>query len=131
SHALDDAGNIFIIYAGASGLNNQLCRVNSTFNGNIWTQPSTYTSFSENGNRTQYLGALTSANGFNALAVNANYLFYYDGFNLASYNKTSGTLITSTTVPLTLKQQGGIAVDDCNNIYLGGNGSIRTYSFNG
>jgi gliding motility-associated-like protein len=132
SHAIDDAGNIFIIYAGGS-LTNKLCRINAAFNNNVWTQPSTFNSFSEQGNKNQYQwsGSLSS-NGFNCLAVNANYLYYYDGFNLSSYNKTTGALVAATTIPaLTLKRQGGIAVDDCDNVYLGGNGSILVYSFNG
>ncbi len=134
SHAIDDVGNIFVLYGSSvSSLNNHITLVNSTFNGSIWTQATGFTPFSEQGNKTQYQGAGTlSSNGFNALAVNANYLFYYDGSNLAAYNKTTGAVVTSTTVPsLTIKQQGGIAVDDCNNLYLGGNGSILTYSYNG
>ena len=132
SHAVDDAGHIFVIYAGGS-LSNQICLVNSTFNGNVWTQPSSFTVMSEQGNKTQYQGGPgLSSNGFNCLAVNANYLFYYDGFNLSAYNKTTGVLVAATTITsLTLKRQGGIAVDDCNNLYLGGNGSILGYNFNG
>jgi gliding motility-associated-like protein len=131
-NTIDDAGNIFINYAGL-GLNDKMCLVNSTFNGNLWTQPSTFTSFTEQGNKNQYPGAPSlSSNGFNCLAVNANYLFYYDGFNIAAYNKTTGALVASTTISgLTKKQQGGIAVDDCNNLYLGGNGNILGYNFTG
>ncbi len=131
-HAIDDAGNIFVNYAGGS-LTNKICLVNPAFNNNIWTQPSTFVVFTEQGNKSQYQGAgAVSSNGFNCLAVNANYLFYYDGLNLASYNKLTGVLIASTTVVgVTLKRQGGISVDDCNNLYLGGNGNIITYNFNG
>ncbi len=131
-HAIDDAGNIFIIYAG-SGMNNKLCSVNSTFNGNLWVQPSGFVVFTEQGNKTQYVTPPNlSSNGFNALAVNANYLFYYDGSNLAAYSKVTGALVASVTVSgVILKKQGGIAVDDCNNLYLGGDGSILTYNFNG
>jgi len=132
SHAIDDAGNIFVNYAGGS-LTNMICRVNSTFNGNLWTLLSGFTVFTEQGNKTQYQGSPSlSSNGFNCLAVNANFLFYFDGFNLAAYDKTAGAQVASTSISsLTLKQQGGIAVDDCNNLYLGGNGSILTYNFNG
>jgi gliding motility-associated-like protein len=131
-HAIDDAGNIFVIYAGGQ-MNNKMCAVNATFNGNLWVQPSTFTVFTEQGNKSQYLSPPNlSSNGFNALAVNANFLYYYDGSNLAAYNKATGAIVASATVPsLVLKKQGGIAVDDCNNVYLGGNGSILTYSFNG
>ena len=72
------------------------------------------------------------SNGYNALAANGSFLYYYDGLNLAAYNKTTGAIVASTTVPgQTILQQGGIAVDDCNNLYLGGNNQIRCYFFNG
>lgn len=133
SHAIDDAGKIFVLYAGSAGLNNKMCLVNPTFNDNIWTAPSTFNTFNEQGNKNQYQGAGSlSSNGFNALAVNANHLFYYDGSNLSAYDKTNGTLTASTIVPgVTIKRQGGIAVDDCNNLYLGGNDAILCYNFNG
>ena len=135
SNAIDDQGNIFVYFVSAGGtpsMNNRLMRVAASFSNNVWTQPSGYGSFSEAANKGSYVGATVSSNGFNCLAVNANYLYYYDGYNLAAYSKTTGTLVSSTTVPgLTLRQQGGIAVDDCDNIYIGGNGSIKTYTFNG
>ena len=55
SHAIDDAGNIFVNYAGGS-LTNKICAVNATFNGNIWTQPSGFVVFTEQGNKNQYQG---------------------------------------------------------------------------
>ncbi len=132
NYAIDDLGNIFVIYAAGFGLNNQLCLVNSTFNGNVWTAPSTYSSLNEAANRNAYQPASGSGNGFNCLAVNGNYLYYYDGYNIAAYNKLSGTQVASTTVQgMVVKRQGGIAVDDCDVLYVGGNGSILTYSFNG
>ena len=127
SHAIDDAGNIFVSY----GSDNNICAVNATFNGNIWLQPSTFSSFTELGNKI-FSGYTGFSNGFNCLAVNNNFLFYYDGSNLAAYSKLTGALTASTSVPaLALMQQGGIAVDDCNNLYIGGNGSILCYNFNG
>lgn len=131
SHAIDDLGNIFVIYAG--NLNNKICRVNSTFNGNVWTQPSNYGVFSEQGNKNQYAFGPPnlSSNGFNCLAVNNNYLYYYNGLDIAVYNKNTGLQISSTTSGLLLKKQGGIAVDDCDNVYVGGNGSILSFHFNG
>ncbi|MEI6019940.1 MAG: T9SS type B sorting domain-containing protein [Bacteroidota bacterium] len=135
SHAIDDQGNIFTYFVSAGGtpsMNNKIVRVATSFTNNVWVQTSGYNSFSEAANKGNYSGAAVSSNGFNCLSVNANYLYFYDGFNLAAYNKTTGIMVGSTTVPgLTLRQQGGIAVDDCNNIYIGGNGSIRTYTFNG
>jgi gliding motility-associated-like protein len=138
SHAVDDAGNIFVVYAGYPSLNNNICALNAAFNNNLWTQPTTFISLVEPQNKNAYptynswiLGN-GGSNGFNCLAVNNNFLFYYDGSNLAAYNKTNGALTASIVVPgTTLLQQGGIAVDDCNNIYIGANGSILSYNFNG
>lgn len=134
SYAIDDLGQIFVLYASATngaGVNNKICLVNSTFNGNVWTMPTGFTSMAENANKGAYQPVVTS-NGFNALAVNNNYVFYYDGLNLAAYSKLTGVNVASITLTgMTLKRQGGIAVDDCNHIYIGGNGSILTYSFNG
>jgi hypothetical protein len=133
SHAIDDAGNLFVIYAGASIVNNSISLAGPGLSGNIWTQPSTYTTFSEQGNKNQYNGGGSlSSNGFNCLAVNNNFLFYYNGSDLAAYSKTTGAKLAATTVPnQQVKMQGGIAVDDCNNLYLGGNGNILCYNFNG
>jgi len=77
------------------------------------------------------------SNAFNGLAVNDNYLFYYDGAGLAAYNKATGARIDSISVeysgtPYVAINQGGIAVDECNNIYVGGpNSNILVYTFNG
>ncbi|MBA3662643.1 MAG: gliding motility-associated C-terminal domain-containing protein [Bacteroidetes bacterium] len=137
SHAIDPNGVIFLIFSSVSynPVNNGIMRVNAAFNGNAWLVPSTYNTFSEADNK-HYLGgglpAGNYSNGYNALAANANFLYYYDGVNLAAYNKTTGAKIGFTTVGgLTVKQQGGIAVDNCDNVYLGGNGNILCYHFNG
>ena len=115
SHAIDPLGNIFIIYASiVSVVNNQILKINPSFNGNDWMVPSQYNSFAEADNHV-FVGAVNAgSNGFNALAANSNFLFYYDGFNLAAYNKLTGARIGFTTLTgQNLKEQGGIAVDEC------------------
>lgn len=131
NYAIDDQGVIFVVYAGNAAVHNKLCRVNPTFNGNIWTSPTGFNTLNENGNKVNFQPPATS-NGLNCLAVNGSYLYYYDGLNLAAYNKLTGANIASITISgATVKRQAGIAVDDCNRLYLGGNGSIMTYSFSG
>ncbi|MDI1354732.1 MAG: gliding motility-associated C-terminal domain-containing protein [bacterium] len=134
-HAIDDSGELFWQYAsagGASVLNNQLARINSAFTSSVWLAPSTFTTMNEAANKNAYVGGNVSSNGFNSLAVNGNFLYYWDGFNMAAYNKTNGSIVASSNVPgYIVKRQGGIAVDDCDNLYLGGNGSILCYRFNG
>jgi gliding motility-associated-like protein len=128
SHVIDDAGNIFVMFG--YGSQDSMCLVNSTFNGNVWHNATTFNSIAIG--KSYYIGYAGTSLGFNCLAVNNNFLFFYDGSNLGAYSKLTGALTASTTVPtLTLLQQGGIAVDDCNNLYLGGNGSILSYNFNG
>ena len=131
SHAIDDAGNIFVMYTDAL-FQDSMCAVNSTFNGNLWYKGTTFPLPLGGVGKWNYQGFTGTSLGFNCLAVNNNFLFYYDGSNLAAYSKATGVLTASTTVPsLTLMLQGGIAVDDCNNLYLGGNGSILCYNFTG
>jgi gliding motility-associated-like protein len=136
SSTIDPQGNIFFIYASVAvaSINNYILRVNAAFNGNVWISPSTYATFAESDNK-HYPGSsmpLQYSNGFNALAASTSYLYYYDGMNLAAYNKATGAKIGSVAVAgLTVKQQGGIAVDACDNVYIGGNGSILSYNFNG
>ncbi|MDI1355918.1 MAG: gliding motility-associated C-terminal domain-containing protein [bacterium] len=133
SHALDDAGNIFVYYSCSNSLlNNRICSVNASFNGNNWTVASGFTEMTEASNKTFYNGgASIASNGFNCLAANNWYVYYYDGYHIAAYSKSTGILLASTTTSLLARRQGGIAVDECNKLYLGGNGSILTYSFNG
>jgi gliding motility-associated-like protein len=136
SSCIDPQGNIYYVYASVAvaALNNKLLRVNAAFNGNVWIAPTTYASFNESDNK-RYPGAAMPpqySNGFNALAASTSYLYCYDGSNLAAYNKATGAKVGSIVIPgLTVKQQGGIAVDDCDNVYIGGNGSILSYNFNG
>lgn len=133
SNAIDDAGNIFVYYNGHTLRPNHIAQIAPTFVNTIWDAPSGFGVFVYLQSKSLYVGANAgNAVAFNALAVNANFLYYYDGSNLAAYNKTNGSLVGSIVVPgLTGRQQGGIAVDDCNSIYIGGNGSVLTYSFNG
>ena len=73
-------------------------------------------------------------NSSNSIAINAQYLFYWDGKNLKAFNKSDGS---QTCTPLVvgsnqLLMEGGIIADECNNVYVGSvNGTIKTYRFNG
>ncbi len=136
----DYDGKLFVLYAqticGTGLVDNNLELVNNTFNGPAWLAPSGFNTFIEASNHILPVNA-QSSNAFNALAVNDNYLYYYDGSSLAAYNKLNGTQLATTLVgfmgtmyaPL---NQGGIAVDDCDNVYVGGPASnILVYHFDG
>ncbi len=128
----DDLGNTFAYYACSNApLNHKITRVNSTFNGPVWTMPSGFTVYQEVNNKGLYgAGPIPSA-GYNGLYANNFYLYYYDGANLAAYDKATGTVIATIGTGNPVKTVGGITVDDCNKIYVGGNGVIQCYSFNG
>lgn len=129
----DDFGNSFAYYACSNtGLNQKITRVNSSYNGNVWTVSSGYSVLVEINNKNNY-GAPTpvASAGYNGLFANNFFLYYFDGQNLAAYNKATGAMIASTSTGNGPKSVGGIAVDNCNNIYVGGIGEIKTYSFTG
>ncbi len=73
-------------------------------------------------------------NSSNTLAINTDYLFYWDGKNLKAFNKLTGAVAGtpisfSANTPL---MKGGIAADECNNVFVGwGNGTIKVYHFDG
>lgn len=132
----DPAGNVYCIFACVmtASVNNHIFKVNSTFNGFVWTAPTGYLTMNEGNNR-PFLPNTTSfsGNGHNCLAADNAFLYYYDGLNLKAFNSTTGaaTGVPSTLPGYTALHQGGIAVDNCGNIYLGGVGQIHIYQFNG
>lgn len=132
---VDMLGNIFVLYGSGnaqSPVGNKIARVANSFTTTVWTMFSNYTAFGEIGNPGN-LGGGSGVTGtkFNSLDVNLNYLYYYNGFNIAAFDRTTGTLVATTSNSLTVKQQAGIAVDDCDNVYVGGGGTILCYHFNG
>ncbi len=137
SHAIDSNGSVYFLYSTSfsNGLSNSLLKANSTFDGNEWSlKPTGFSTFVESQNKIFLNTGLTGycSGGYNALAANGNYLYYYDGFNIAAYDQSTGLIVGSTTVSgLSPKLQGGIAVDACDNIYVGGNGLILCFHFDG
>ncbi len=130
----DSAGNMYVVMNDGLGIlpyTNTLYQVNATYNGNNWAANSNYTVFNESAN-VPYWGP-SSGNWSNSLAANGNYLFYYDGYHVAAYSLANGAPVgTPTTIAgYSALMQGGIAVDRCNNLYLGGTGVIKTFNFNG
>ena len=96
-----------------------------------WTSVSGYFALREPFNR-PYNGGLD--NSSNTIAVNAGYLFYWDGKNLKAFNKSDGSIAGT---PLAFASnaslaQGGIIADECNNIFVGWTGgTIKVFKFNG
>ena len=128
----DTAGNLYVIINDGLGIlpyTNTIYKVNSTYNGFVWNANSTFTPFQEVAND-PYWGA---GNWFNGLASNSNYLYYYDGTNVAAYQYANGAMVgTSYAIAgYVQKYQAGIAVDNCDHVYVGGRGVIKTFTFNG
>lgn len=126
SGALDNNGDIYVVFAS-----NVLYKINSTRNGFDWAAPTGYSTLIEARNKRKIKNYFS--NGANVLAVNDFYVFYYDGVNLKAFNKSNGSVIGTplTFTGNTPTYQYGIAVDNCNNVYIGDNGQINTYFFNG
>ena len=130
----DRRDSIFTILASASipSVNNKIYKLNDSITGFRWAVNSTENAFEEAKNKPYYIST-NNSNGFNALTTNDQYLFYYDGFKLKTYNKLNGTTIG---IPLSLtgqitKFQGGIVSDNCNHIYVGAKGKVKVFNFNG
>lgn len=71
----------------------------------------------------------------NAMALNMHHVFAYDGGKLGVWSKENGNLIASIDVNNYPsgddREYGGIAVDECNNIYVGGSQAVHVYNFDG
>jgi gliding motility-associated-like protein len=97
----------------------------------LWQANAGFFSLREPFNR-PYINGLD--NSTNSLAVNANYLFYWDGLNLKAFSKATGLqvgAVTTFTGNIALRT-GGIFADQCNNVFIGfTNGIIKVLNFNG
>jgi gliding motility-associated-like protein len=134
NYAIDDAGEFFWIYASnfTPTLNNVMAKINAAFTTTLWVASNGYSTLNEYVNKQNYVPFATYSNGYNCLAVNNSFLYFYDGKNLAAYNKTTGAQIATTVISgHSVLKYGGIAVDDCNTIYLGGQDTIKSRYFNG
>ncbi|MBI2967455.1 MAG: gliding motility-associated C-terminal domain-containing protein [Bacteroidetes bacterium] len=65
-------------------------------------------------------------NGFNGLAK-GKYLYSYDGAVVKKWNADNGSFITGIVVSTDSFACGGIAVDNCDNIYVGTINGVRQY----
>lgn len=101
----------------------------------LWNQPSGLTTFVETKNRPYLVPTPSefSENSANVFALNANYLFYWDGNTLIAFNRNTGAIVgTPITTSNPEKMCGGIYVDAANNIWVGNlNGTIQAYYFTG
>lgn len=72
----------------------------------------------------------------NALALNTQYLYSYDGKTLKAWDKANGNQLGTVLVSAGYadgrdRTHEGIAVDECNNVYVGGTNTVHVYTFDG
>jgi hypothetical protein len=135
---IDPANNdMYTIYGSLIGnpsLTNKIYKNTAPYNGGsvAWNVPSGFTSVQEIANRPYLLGTQID-NSANIFAINASYLFYWDGKNLKAFDKATGNGVGTPLITANAKlMQGGIIADACNNVFVGdGNGVIKVYKFNG
>lgn len=143
SGTYDSSGNLYVMM-NSSGtqlpFENTIYKVNKNYNGHLWLANSGFSSFREVFNAPYWdSGYLLSGGGydgpgnwFNALSANGSYLYCYDGHNISAYSLLNGAMAGT---PGSISNydslyQGGIAVDNCNHVYLGGIGVIKVFTFN-
>jgi gliding motility-associated-like protein len=127
----DFNGNVYAVFAAgiAVSVDNHVFRLNGALNSFVWSAQLPIYSLIEAANKP--LSGFSS-NGANVLAVNNNYLFYCEGSYIQAYNKTTGSAVgASYNLTKAALDGTGIAVDNCNNIYVGGIGNVLVYNFNG
>jgi hypothetical protein len=130
--------SLYTIYASPLDFNtaNKIYKHNPPYSAatTVWSTFTGYTNTIQELRNRPYLGTPYSDNSSNILGQNATYIFYYDGFNLKAFNKTTGA-VAGTPLSLTgntALMQGGIVADACNNVFIGStNGTIKVYNFNG
>ena len=141
SIVMDDDGTFYSLASSslASNLNNKLQKSESPYTGLTWDKPTGYNFdeqtnqlFEGDDNNEQWYRSVHS----NSLALNSEYLYSYSGKQVDAWNKASGNNLGSQTVNSSygdgsMRINMGIDVDDCNNVYVGGQNKIHIYSFNG
>ena len=134
---IDPSNNdMYTIYGSLFGnpsLTNQVYKNTAPYSSAsvAWKTFSGFTSVQEIANRPYLLGGQID-NSANIFAINAGYLFYWDGKNLKAFDKASGNSVGTPLVTSNTKlMQGGIIADACNNVFVGDGNGIKVYQFNG
>ncbi|NBV35945.1 MAG: hypothetical protein EBR94_01570 [Bacteroidetes bacterium] len=146
--AIDDFGNSFALLAqgidaqnGIYNYSNKLVRIDEDFTKTHWEKKWGFTSFWEYSNCVVISNRVKQTayskwyvhNRFNALAVYDQYVYVFDGKHFAAFDKKDGSrLAVDSIAHLPIVQNSGMAVDSCNNLYLGADsGRVYVYRFDG
>lgn len=132
---IDDNGDMFTFFASdpAAGSQNKIYKSIPPYTTFSYSQLRTSCAFSES-------KSIVSSNRLNVMDINKQYLIFFDGKNLEARTKATGNLITSIIVSPSYNcgynagikyKNEGIAVDECNNVYVGGQKLVHVFNFNG
>ncbi|MCC6691395.1 MAG: SprB repeat-containing protein [Bacteroidia bacterium] len=133
---IDDNGDLYTFFTSFAftGTGNKIFKSVPPYNSFLYSTLRTASGFTEQSGPGSRSGRL------NVMAINSNYLYFFDGKNLEARNKANGALIASIVVSpayigghnLSVGYKNeGIAVDECNNVYVGGQSLVHVFNFNG
>ena len=136
---IDFNGDIYILSVSSSGATGVHNRIYKNLQSNNYIAPSAFSiatgyNFSECGcTQSSHFNNVGAAN---VMALNSNFLFSYNGNKIDAWDKTTGAPVASVVVNAAYlsgddRNHQGIAVDECNNIYVAGNQAVHTYNFDG
>ncbi len=119
---------------------NFLVKLASNYSDTLWMKeiPTNLIKFSQVSNFPNLSGLdETNTSHNNCLAMNKKIIFIYDGKVMVAVNKSNGNILTIDSIYYHQGIRGhlgqsGIAVDDCDHVYLGGDSSnVHLYNFIG
>jgi gliding motility-associated-like protein len=122
--AIDYNGDVYCV--ASDGGNTQLFK---------WTPANTiaavYPAVGSWGYGTGYVGDGFFSQGYNGMTILGNNLYIYDGATLFKVNKTNGAIVSQITVPGGVnKQNGGIYITSCGNVFVGSGTGVYMYDIN-
>lgn len=127
--ALDDYGNAFMagsIPGGTDPPNDLLKLAMPTFDS-VWSVKDRHDHMEYTPN--SYVEISTG--GYNGMAASPNYLYTYDGAKLKQWDPSNGVCTDSVILKATADfKTAGVSVDNCDNIYVGYNKTVRRYNSN-
>jgi gliding motility-associated-like protein len=127
---IDNAGNCFMATARSdyyTTFDNVLLKCpSSSLSPLSYMIPDNYT-FTEGSSISYVMNSMPTAIGFNGITVSNNHLFTFDGKTLKRWNKNTGTFINSSVIGSQSFRWGGLASDECANVYAGIQSTIIKY----
>ena len=132
--AIDAFGSAYFATAqtqvGSAGYDNYIFKVPTPALTPITYSVATTYSFVEVASVTYPGFSFSSPNGFNGMAMSNRNLYTYDSYSLNKWNSVTGAMTGSANINGPSQNTvscGGLAVDECDHLFLGLNNSIKQY----